>query len=141
MSFLNTAQKLKTILDGISSSILPLKFEYLETKPSSFPSGNILYAGGSEKMLDSQYNEITERFVVRLIFPTEERQAAQEKWMSLIDAISAEFRKDDYQTLTGTAVIFQIKEFSPPQPSTDFIQPVIVFDITFEAKTIKSITL
>lgn len=140
MSLLTTIQKLKTILDTISNSILPVKFEYLETSPSSFPSGNIIFVGGSERVLDTQYNEVTERFIVRLIYPTEERQAAMEKWLTLLDGVSAEFRKSSHQTLDGVAVSFLITDYPQPQVSTDFIQPVIIFDIVVVAKTIKSVT-
>lgn len=139
MSFLPVIVKLKTILDTISSSILPFKFEYQETLPSSFPSGNIIFAGAKEETLDTVYNQLTERFVVRIIFPTEERQAAQEKWLTLLDAVSAEFRKDDHQTLTGTAVMFMITDYPQPQISMDFSQPVIIFDIGVVAKVIKPI--
>ncbi len=136
---LATIQKLKTILDGIDNSILPLKYEYQETAPTSFPSGNIIFVGTSEKMIDTVTNMVNEQFIVRSIFPAEERQAATEKWMTLMDALTAEFRKDDHQSLTGTAVSFEIRGVSPPKISNEFIQPVIVFDIAVEAKILKFI--
>lgn len=141
MSFLTTAQKLKTILDTVSAAILPLKFEYQETKPASFPSGNIIYLGGNEKMLDTITNEVLENFVIRLIFPTEEGQVAMEKWLTLVDAIGDAFRKDDYQTLTGSAVSFQVKSYAPPITTSDYSQVVMVFDIMVEAKILKAINL
>lgn len=139
MSFLTTTQQLKTILDTISSSILPVKFSYQETMPTSFPSANIIFSGGKERMLDTITNEVEERFVVRAIFPVEERQAAMEKWMTLVDEVGTKFAKDDYQTLSGNAISFMVDSYQPPFTSQDYGQAVIVFDMIVVAKSIKYI--
>lgn len=133
--------QLKTILDTVSASVLPIKFAFQETMPTSFPSGNIIFLGGEEKMLDSVTNELIEQFVVRLIFAENESAAAMTQWMTLVDTIGDTFRKDDYQTLVGNAVAFQVKKYAPPVSSTDFGSPVVIFDIAMEAKTIKQINL
>ncbi len=140
MSFLTTIQKLKTVLDLISSSILPVKYQYLEAQPSSFPAGIITFVGAEERMLDTVTNEVTEQFLIRTIFPAEESQTATEKWLNLLDALGDEFRKDDHQTLTGTAHSFMITKFLPSF-SDQYAQPVAVFDIFVEAKFLKQINL
>lgn len=139
MYLLTTAAKIKTILDTVSSSILPLKFKYTETMPSSFPSANISFiASGEERFLDTITNEVEAQFLISLVFPTEESQNATEKWLTLVDAMSDEFRKDDHQTLTGTATKFKILG-TRQEIRTDFSQPVVVFSMTLGVTMIKAI--
>lgn len=137
---INALQKIKTILDSISVNDLPLKFEYLKSQPSSFPAGCLLSQGFTEEILDSTNNLIIETFEIRLIFPQDESLIGQEKWVNLADTLSAEFRKDTHQTLTGTAIVMTVKQGLPPEFSSDYAQPVVIFKIVIEAKIIKSIT-
>lgn len=132
-------QKIKAILDTIPATDLPIKFEYLESQPQSFPAGCVLSLGFTENMLDTAHNVLSESFVIRLIFPQEESLAGYEKWMTLLDLVSAEFRKISHQTLDGEAVNFMIRQGPPPQASDQYTQPVMIFDIIVDAKIIKSI--
>ena len=142
MSNIQTRTELKTILDTISASVLPVKFNYPEGKPTSFPAAVITYQGGTEKTLDQQYNEINQRWVISLIFAAEESDQAMTKWITLVDTIGDEFRKDDHQTLNGNAIHMQLKDSPPPSTTTEgFMQPVVIFDLIFEVKIIKSLTL
>lgn len=132
--------KIKTILDGISSSILPLKFKYLESKPASFPAAMLISNGFNESMFTNSSNQVVESFTIRLIYPQTESSAGYEKWLTLADAVSAEFRKKENQTLAGEAVSFQVNQGLPPAFSdAEYIQPVVIFDIIVEAKIIKQI--
>ncbi len=125
--------KTKTILDTISSSILPLKYSFLETMPTSFPAASLTYEGHTERRKDTVSNEIEARFLLRVVYPTEERVEAQAKWLTLIDALGAEFRKDDHQTLTGSVVSFLVTNGNSAI-SLDYGQPVIVFSMVVTAK-------
>lgn len=133
-------QKIKAILDTISATYLPLKFQYLESQPASFPAGMVLSQGFTEEMLDSDNNIVTELFVIKLIYPQDESSAGYEKWINLADTISAEFRKGTHQTMDGTAIVMIVKQGLPPEFSDAYTQPVIVFSIIIEAKIIKSIS-
>lgn len=139
MALLSVAQRLKAILDGVSSSILPVKYEYLETLPSSFPAGFIILGGApAERMLDTVNNEVTYQFVVRTVFPVAESQGAFEKWLTLLDTIGTTFRAQSNQTLSGNAVSFMISGTSQSF-SQEFSQPVLVLDVQVEAKVIQYI--
>jgi len=132
--------KIKEILDTISTTILPLTFSYLETSPTSFPAACLLSGGAKEERKDDVSNEITETWVVRLIYPSEESAAGQLKWLTLVDALTAELRKASHITLGGVAVNFVIKQIPPPASfSNDYGQPVIVFDIIVDALILKYI--
>jgi len=131
--------KIKAILDTIPDTDLPLKFEYLNSQPASFPAGCVLPLGFTETPLDSANNEVIESFIIRLIFPQEENLSGYQKWMGLADVISAEFRKASHQTLDGTAAYFSIRQGTPPENTDQYSQPVTVFDIIVDAKIIKSI--
>lgn len=140
MSYAQTRTELKTILDTVSSSVLPQKFNYVESKPDSFPAAIISYQGGQEKTLDQQYNEINQRWVISLIFPAEETQAGMDKWINLVDAITAEYRKEANITLNGNAIAMRLTDAPPPTSNTEgYIQPVVIFDLLFEVKIIKSL--
>lgn len=132
--------KVKVILDTISSSILPLKYSFLETMPTSFPAAALTYEGHSEKRKDTVSNEIEARFLLRVIYPTEERTEAQVKWLTLIDALSAEFRKDDHQTLTGSVVSFLVTN-GGASISLDYGQPVVIFTMSVTARYLSLINL
>lgn len=131
--------KIKTILDLIPDNVLPLTFKYLDSMPASFPAGCVLSAGFSEEMIDSGSNQITESFVIRLIYPQTESVTGYEKWLTLADLVSAEFRKKENQTLGGDAINMMVKQGLAPEFSDQYAQPVVMFDILIEAKIIKSI--
>lgn len=133
-------QKVKAILDTIPSTDLPVKFQYLESQPTSFPAGCVLSLGFTENILDTSHNLVMESFVIRLIFPQEESLTGYEKWMTLLDLVSAEFRKASHQTLDGAAVSFMIRQGPPPEASDQYSQAVMIFDIIVDAKIIKLIT-
>lgn len=139
MGLLTVAQRLKTILDGVSSSILSVKYEYLETVPSSFPAGFIILAGApAERMLDTVNNEVVYQFLIRTVFPVDASQGAFEKWLTLLDTIHTTFRSQTNQTLAGNAVSFMITGTSQSF-SSDYSQQVLVLDIQVEAKVIQYI--
>jgi len=131
--------KIKTILDTIPDEVLPLTFKYLDSMPASFPAGCVLSAGFNEEMIDSGSNQITESFVIRLIYPQAESVTGYEKWLTLADLVSAEFRKKENQTLGGDAISMMVKQGLAPEFSDQYVQPVVMFDILIEAKIIKSI--
>jgi len=141
-SNIQTRAELKTILDTVSSSILPQKFNYPEGKPTSFPAAVITWSGESEKTFDTQYNDVTQRWVISLIFAAEESDQAMTKWLTLRDALGAEFRKDDHITLNGNAIHCQLKDSPPPITTTEgYMQPVVIFELMFEVRTLQDITI
>lgn len=138
MSYLVSIQRLKAILDSVSSSILPVKFQYVESMPTSFPAAMIAFQSSTEKELDTSTNVVDSVYAVSVIFPTEERQQATEKWMALLDAVSAAFRDEANQTLSNNAVRFMIGQ-TQSSITTDYGQPVIVFTLIANVRFIKSI--
>ena len=136
---LETLEKIKTILDGISSSILPFKFSYLETQPQSFPAGMVLCQGMSEEIYDQANNIVTETFVVKLVWPQTESEVGYQKWISLTDAVNAEMRKKIHQTLDDTVISFMVKQALAPEFTDQYIQPVTVSGIILEVRKLKLI--
>jgi hypothetical protein len=131
--------KTKTIVDTISAGILPIKSAFLETMPSAFPAAALTYESHKEEKLDTITNKVSSRFLLRVLFPTEERLEAQAKWLALVDALGAELRKDDHQTLTGTAVNFGVTD-GGSAITLDYGQPIIVFTLIIKADYLTLIT-
>jgi len=138
--FVSVAQKLKTTLDLISSSILPVTFEYLETMPSKFPAGMIVLEGSQgERARDTKYNELTVRFRIICVFAAQESQGAFEKWLGLLDALGDEFRKSTHETLDGDAFSFMIEGYEQFADNQSYAQPVVGLSVRVVAKMLKSI--
>jgi len=132
--------KIKDILDLIAADILPVKFKFMQSSPSSFPAACLVSLGAKEIRKDDISNEITESFAIRLIYTSEESEAGYEKWMTLVDALGAELRKASHITLGGTAVNFVIRQIPPPTGmDTGYSQPVVLFDIIVDAVILKLI--
>ena len=129
---------IKTILDTISADYLPVKFSYLESQPATLPAGCILSNGFVEEPYDGVFNEVQENFIIRLIYPQNETESGYAKWLTLADLISAEFRKKTHLTLDGQAISILVKQGLPPSFSTEFVQPVVIFDLLIEVKILKS---
>jgi len=139
MSAITIRSKLKTILDTVSASVLPLKYNYGETLPTSFPAGMILYRGeGEEEQIDTVNNLIPQRFIIRIVFPMAESETFETKRITLVDTIKDEFRKDDHQTLTGSAINVRTGEVAIYE-TDQYVQPVVVCDILLTISVIKPI--
>lgn len=128
------------ILDGISSSIIPVKYRYPETKPTSFPAAMLLYRGSTTQMLDTATNLVAYQFSILTVYPVDEAATAYAKWLVAYDTLEAEFRKDDHQTLGGTAVKFMIEADGQPTYTEQFSQHVAVLDVRVIAEVLQSIT-
>ena len=55
----NIADRIGDILDGISSSVFPVKYRYLESNPSSYPALMLKYGGATSEMLDTVTDLVT----------------------------------------------------------------------------------
>jgi len=132
--------RIADIVDTVSVSIIPVKYRYPEAKPSSFPAVMTLFAGDAERMIDTITNEQTMLFDIVTVFPVDESNTAYQKWLNLYDALKAEFRKDDHQTLSGDAVYFMVDASGRPTFSDEYSQPVAVLSIRVTAKVLQSIT-
>ncbi|OGC59245.1 hypothetical protein A2245_03550 [candidate division WWE3 bacterium RIFOXYA2_FULL_43_12] len=131
--------KICDIIDTISATIVPVKYRYPESKPSSFPATMTLFIGDEEKMVDSANNLTSYHFLVRTVYPIDESATGYQKWLTLYDTITAELRKDDHETLTGSAVKFMIESDGQPAFSEQYSQPVAVLDIRVTAEVLQSI--
>ena len=140
MSTTTVATKLKAIIDTVSSSVLPQKFSYNEAKPASFPAAIIQELNHSNGRLDTQYNILTQRWSIQLIFASTESQEAADKWRSLADTIFSTFSKDDHQTLTGSAVSVLVTDRLQPKGTEAYGQPVVIYEVLLEIKTLGDIT-
>lgn len=128
------------VLDTISASIIPVKYRYPETNPSSFPASMLLYRGGTEKMVDTNHNLVTYRFSIVTVYPVAEAAASYNRWLQAYDTIVAELRKDDHQTLSGDAVKFMVEADGQPTYTDQFSQQVAVLDIRVVAEVLQSIS-
>lgn len=143
MSAVTIVGKLKTILQNVSATYLSAAsiYKYQESNPTIFPAAMVFYAGeGEEKQIDTITNEVEQKYFVRLIFNTEEGEAAEAKWLTLVDKVKDEFRKDDHQTLTGSAknvIVGSVNAYA----SAQYVQRVMVFDIILTVLVIKEINL
>lgn len=138
-TFKSVAQKLKAIIDGIAASTLNIKFQYLETMPSKFPAGMIVFTGApSDRQIDSVTNLVGMGFLIRTVFPVEESQAAAEKWLDFFEALGVELRKNSNQTLSGDAVNLTIEGHRQWATSEAYPQPVVVLDVQVTASVVKS---
>ena len=139
MGYVTVAQKVKAMLDAISSSTLALKFQYNESTPTSFPAGMMLPPTfPSEDFTDSAYNTVTMVFPIRVLFPEEESSASYEKWLNFLDALHTELRDGDNRTLDGNAV--SVKTLGTSHGFTNDGQGnLIFFDTQVEVKMLQSI--
>lgn len=138
-TFKSVAQKLKAIIDGIASSTLNIKYQYLETLPTKFPAGMIVFTGApTDRQIDSVTNLVGMGFVIRTIFPMEESQAAAEKWLDFIETLGVELRKNSNQTLSGDAVNLTIDGYRQYAVADAYAQPVVVLDVQVTASVVKS---
>lgn len=126
------------ILDTIDAAIIPVKYRYPESQPSSFPASMLLYRGASEEMVDTVYNLVTYRFSIVTVYPIAEAATAYNRWLQAYDAIAAELRKDDHQTLSGDAVKFMVEADGQPSYTDQFSQQVAVLDIRVYAEVLQS---
>lgn len=138
MSFAASLTKLKSIVDLVSSSVLPQTYAYLETMPASFPAVSLTYVSHREARKDTISNELDINYLLRIFWPSEERVEAQAKWLALLDTLSAELRKDDHQTLDGSVASY-ITSGGDSDITTEFGQPVIVFRLSIGVKLLKTI--
>lgn len=136
--YATTLQQVKTILDGISSSTLPVKFDYFETMPTSLPAGYVIINGGSERAIDTANNDVGVSLLLMAIFAPEESSGAALKWAQCLDAITAEFRKESNRSLAGNAYNLTIDEIPKPSFTTEFGMPAMVFSVRLTAKMLKS---
>lgn len=138
MSYSGALSAIKTILDGISSSTLSLKFKYFETTPSSFPAGMLIPPNFSaETFEDTANNTATMVLTIRTIFPDEESQTAFEKWVAFLEALHTELRSRDNLTLGGNAYSVRITGTGHGF-TNDFTIPCIFYDVQLEVKMLLS---
>lgn len=132
--------KICDILDTVSAGVLAATYRYPPSKLDEFPAAVVLFGGDSERMIDTVTNEQSMVFSINTIFPTDESEDGYNKWLRLLDALKAELRKDDHQTLSGNAVYFLVDTTGRPEYSMDFAQPVVILGIRVTVRVLQSIT-
>lgn len=132
--------KIGDILDTVDVAVIPVKYRYPETNPSSFPASMLLYRGASERMVDTVTNLVRYQFSIVTVYPVAEAAAAYNRWLQAYDTIVAELRKDDHQTLSGNAVKFMVEADGQPTYTDQFSQQVAVLDIRVVAEVLQSIS-
>jgi len=129
------------IVDGISTSIIPVKYRYPESSPTQFPATFTLFRGSPpERKVDTITNEVIYNFAIVTVYPIDESATGYQKWLLLYDTLTDELRKDDYQTLSGNAIDFMVETNGQPVATEEFAQPCVMLDIRVTAKVLKSIT-
>lgn len=138
MGFATTSTQILAVLNTVSAAVLPVKYEYFEVMPTSFPAGLVLAEGGPpERSKDTINNELTMSFIVRTLLPIEENQLATQKALGVLDAIAAKFRLASNRTLSGTVHNCWIDGYRQ-YATDDYGQPVVVLDIRIVAQQLVS---
>lgn len=132
--------KIGDIVDTISASVLPVKYRYPEGNPTAFPASILLFAGDTERMVDTATNEVDMAFDIMIVYPADESAAGYAKWLAIYDTLKTELRKDDHQTLSGDAVRFMIETTGKPSFTDQYGQIVAVLNVRVTAKVLQSIT-
>ena len=135
----NIADRIGDILDGISSSVFPVKYRYLESNPSSYPALMLKYGGATSEMLDTITDLVTYTFDIVIVFPNDESADSQTKWQNAYDTVMAALNDRDNQTLSGDAVSFRVDQDLKPASTSQFQQQVIVLGIRTLTKVVQSI--
>lgn len=141
--FRSTADWLLTKLNEINTDTggdLPVRFEYLASMPEQFPAGYVLLDSGGagvEIPVDNRTNELTVRFKIMLIFPTERSEEAFQKWCDMLDAMGNEFRKE--ANIIGDGHHNFVIEGYEQGETDEFNEPVVFLAVRVAAKMLKSI--
>lgn len=132
--------KVCDLVELVSDGILGAVYRYPVSELKVYPAARVLFMGDTERMLDTVLNEQTMTFLIQTLYPIDESEEGYQKWLRLYDAMKAEIRKDDHQTLDGTAVYFMLDTTGQVEYSTEFTQPVTILTIRVVAKVLQSIT-
>lgn len=139
MSYKTAKTQLKTILDAVASTKLKQTFKFVSSMPTKFPAGMLRFAGaGAERKVDQTHNELLGKYVVELIIPAEESEASADNWLDLLDAVTAELRKQSNWTLGGNAISVTVGAITQ-RPETN-PQPLVVLSVPVDVKMLKSTT-
>mgnify|MGYP001329625747 CR=1 FL=1 len=138
MGYQLTSTKILAVLNSVDVAVIPVKYEYLEVMPTSFPAGFVILEGGPpEKSADTVNNLVDMAFIVRTILPLEESQVATQKMLGVLDAILAKFRLESNRTLGGTVHNLKI-EGNRPVSTDQYGQPCLVMDVRITAQQLAS---
>jgi len=129
--------RLKAILDTLTgeASDKPLLecFDYPEMKPTKFPCGMTIFKDGSGDISDTQYDEQSMNFIIRVLIRDNKDRATYLQYIGLIDSMLAELKKDDHITLGGACKLMKVDNAIIPIRSSDATEPVIGFDMSVSA--------
>lgn len=129
--------RIKAILDTLtgeeSSKPLLECFDYPEMKPKKFPCAMGFFKDGSGDISDTQYDEQSINFIVRVLIRDNADRATYIQYIGLIDSLLAELKKDDHITLGGACKLFKVDNSIIPIRSSDATEPVIGFDLNVSA--------
>ncbi len=135
----NIQDRIGDILDTVSSSVIAVKYRYLEAKPSVFPASMITYGGSQIETLDTRNNLVTYVFNVHLIFPEDDSAAAQVKWQQALDTVIAALNTYANLVLSNDAANFSAVGDDAPAFSDQFGGRVAHLNIRTSTKVVQSI--
>ncbi len=117
----------------------------MPTKIVATPAVAVLIDQGGEDFATTAQNKVTQRFVIRCMVeknPDSSDQDATETTalLTMVDAILAELRKDDHQTLEGQSYSFMSISWEGVKVGQANDVVCFYFDIIVEAKVLELIT-
>lgn len=140
--FKSIKNKLVDILETLQGTGKPLKavFGYIEPTPQNYPCAMVRISGTStENRLDTNSNEVTAEFTIRVLLRVDNSEAAEDQRLDLLDSILDAFRSATYvDTLGGTVEKFDVASIVQIETNED--QPAFGFDLIVNASKIETIS-
>lgn len=130
-------ERLKAILDSMTGAAQNKPFlecfDYPEPKPTKFPCAMVFLKDGNGDISDTQYDEQSINFIIRVLIRDNNDRATYMQYIALIDSALAELKKDNHYTLGGACLKLRVDAAIIPIRSSDATEPVIGFDLNVSA--------
>jgi len=141
-NFIGIRSQLETIITAIMASAgIASLYDYNPIELGSTPAVLILHNTSGEEINNTDETELTVSYIIRVIVEgTNDRDTQTTKLLTLTDAIMAELRKDDNETLSGNCHYFLAEHIESPADAEFAEMPVMFQDIVINAKILKSIS-
>ena len=142
MSFIGVRLSLYNTINAIKTSAgIQTLCNYNPVELGATPAVLILPERSGEQIITTDENESSIRFVIRvLVQNTNDPSTQTTSVLTVTDAIMAELRKNDNESLAGTCHYFLMEEITPVMYGEFAEVKVMYQDIVITAKTLMSIS-
>ena len=129
-------------VDGIKTAAqIDAVYKYNPISLDGTPAVIIVPDTSGETILTTDQNELATNFIVRCMVENTSDQSTQvTRLLAVVDAVMAELRKDDNQTLGGNCHYFLVEEIKPIDYGKVESLEVMFMDLRISARLLKSIT-